>query len=59
MADRRKDDEGDGQRRIYVGDKGQRFVKAEELLRDPNVRRRLERADHLASKLGLKGKRDA
>ena len=40
---------------IYVGAKGHRYVKAKELLRDPNVKRRLERADKLASGLGLKG----
>ena len=43
------------ERRIYVGAKGHRYVNAEELLRDPNVKRRLERADRLASRLGLKG----
>ena len=59
MAERGNDAKGDQGRRIYVGDKGHRYVKADELLRDPNVKRRLERADHLASKLGLKGKRDA
>lgn len=42
--------------RIYVGAKGQRYVKAEELLKDPNVKRRLERADRLADKIGLKNK---
>lgn len=46
------------ERRIYVGAKGHRYVKPEELLRDPNVKRRLERADQLASRLGLKGKPD-
>ena len=47
--------EKSAERRIYVGAKGHRYVKAEELLRDPNVKRRLERVDKLASGLGLKG----
>lgn len=57
---RHQDDGNDGrERRIYVGDKGHRYVKPDELLRDPKVRHRLDRADRLASKLGLKGKSDA
>ena len=55
MTDQSKDTKGPDHR-IYVGDKGQRYVKAEELLRDPNVQRRLKSADRLASRLGLKGK---
>ena len=55
MADRKSSDRRSGHR-IYVGDKGHRYVKAEELLRDSNVQRRLEKADLLASRLGLKGK---
>ena len=59
MAARSRDEKDGRERRIYVGEKGQLYVKPEELLRDPNVQRRLERADHLASRLGLKRKRDA
>lgn len=55
MTDRSKGDKGP-EHRIYVGEKGRRYVKAEELLRDPNVQRRLESADRLAARLGLKGK---
>ena len=50
----RSSENGPG-RRIYVGTKGHRYVKPEELLKDPNVKRRLESADRLASRLGLKG----
>lgn len=57
MSARSKDNE-EPKHRIYVGEKGQRYVKAEELLRDPNVQRRLESADRLATRLGLKGKRN-
>ena len=52
-------DEKAPERRIYVGAKGHRYVKAEELLGDPLVQRRLEQADHLASRLGLKGNPDS
>ena len=58
MAEHGNDERSDQGRQIYVGDKGHRYVKADELLKDPNVKRRLKRADQLASKLGLKGKRD-
>ena len=51
-----RDSERGSERRIYVGANGHRYVKPEELLRDPNVKRRLERADELACRLGLKGK---
>ncbi len=54
MTDQSKGN-NESERRIYVGEKGHRYVKAEELLRDPNVRRRLESADRLANRLGLKG----
>ena len=57
MTQRSKDEKG-SEHRIYVGARGHRYVKAEELLRDPNVKRRLDRADHLATRLGLKGKPD-
>ena len=55
VTDRSKDSKG-AVHRIYVGEKGHRYVKAEELLRDPNVQRRLQSADRLANRLGLKGK---
>ena len=41
--------------RIYISSTGQRYVKPEELFRDPRVIRRLGRADTLARRLGLKG----
>ena len=50
----RRNRENRSERRIYVGARGHRYVKAEELWRDPNVKHRLERADHLACRLGLK-----
>lgn len=50
-----RSDENGPERRIYVGAKGHRYVKPEELLKDPKVKRRLESADRLACRLGLKG----
>ncbi len=53
-----KFDPPDGQlreRQIYLGPKGHRYVKAEELLRDPTTLKRLESADRLAHRLGLTG----
>ena len=46
------------ERRIYVGYNGQRYVKVEELLKDPIVQRRLKSAERLATKLGLKSELD-
>ena len=54
MAERNR--EQGSERRIYVGSKGHRYVKPDELLRDPKVKRRLESADRLADRLGLKGR---
>ena len=42
------------ERRIYVGPKGHRYVKPEELYRDPEVIERLKSAKRLAIRLGLK-----
>ena len=58
------EDRWDGQeesleRQIYVGPKGHRYVKAEELFKDPNVRKRLRSADRLAERLHLKGSRES
>ena len=56
--DRQSGEEESLERRIYVGAKGHRYVKAEELFKDPNVRDRLRSADRLAERLNLKGSRD-
>ena len=42
------------QRRIYVNEGGYIYVKAEELLTDPDFIKQLERADVFAKHLGLK-----
>ena len=48
------DDQELFRRRIYVDEKGHRYVKVEELLRDPVIRERLESAERLAERLGLR-----
>ncbi len=58
MAERSREEKYSGHR-IYIGAKGHRYVKAEELLKDQEVKIRLHSAARLASKLGLKGKPDS
>ena len=45
-------------RKIYIDGKGNRYIEPEELLRDPDVRERLESARRLAERLGLRRKND-
>ena len=42
------------QRRVYINDGGYIYVKAEELMADPDFIKQLEEADSLAKHLGLK-----
>ena len=42
------------ERPIYIGARGQRYVKPDELLKDEVVKARIKRAEKLASKLGLR-----
>jgi len=48
------DDQQSGRRKIYLTENGHRYIKIEELFNDPVVKKRLESADRLAQKLGLK-----
>ena len=42
-------------RKIYIGERGERYVMPNELFDDPEVKERLKAADQLAQHLGLKG----
>lgn len=52
--DRTKSEPNGPERKIYIGAKGYRYIKVDELLKDPVFRSRLDSADRLAERLGLR-----